>query len=64
MRLAIFLLKLLSILVGPTIIAEASDTSRGDDMLAAYFRDETQHLADASLANIKSADDWNQHRDE
>ncbi|HEX3601056.1 MAG TPA: acetylxylan esterase, partial [Lacipirellulaceae bacterium] len=64
MRLATSLLTLLSMLVGPTYIVEAADTNRGDEMLAAYFRDETQHLADASLANIKSADDWNQHRDE
>ena len=40
------------------------DTSRGDAMIADYFRRETQKLADACLADIQSADDWNARKDE
>src|SRR5262249_7878157 len=38
------------------------DTSRGDQMIAAYFRAETKRLADAWLADVKSLDDWNARR--
>jgi dienelactone hydrolase len=40
------------------------DTSRGDAMIAEYFRRETQKLADACLADIQTADDWNARKDE
>ena len=40
------------------------DTSRGDAMIAEYFRRETQQLADACLADIQTADDWNAKKDE
>ncbi|MBC8355011.1 MAG: acetylxylan esterase [Planctomycetes bacterium] len=44
------------------------DTSRGDAMIAEYFRVETARLQDACLAEIQSADDWReskqQYRDE
>ncbi|HVT27213.1 MAG TPA: acetylxylan esterase [Lacipirellulaceae bacterium] len=43
--------------------APPNATSRGDQMIAAYFRSETKKLADASLADIKSWDDWIKHRD-
>jgi gamma-glutamyltranspeptidase len=33
--------------------------SRGDQLLADYFRDETADLSRRCLANIKTADDWN-----
>ncbi len=32
-------------------------------MLAAYFRSETQKLAEASLADVKTWEDWTSHRD-
>jgi dienelactone hydrolase len=44
--------------------AEAADTSRGDEMLAAYFRAETQKVAAASLPSIKTFSDWTHRRDE
>jgi len=47
-----------------TSIAETANTSRGDQMIAAYFRAETQKLADACLAKVKSFDDWSKHREE
>lgn len=34
------------------------DTSRGDRMIAEYFRIETAKLRDACLADVNSADDW------
>src|SRR5262245_14641515 len=34
------------------------DTSRGDAMVAEYFRAETQRLTDACLADVKTKDDW------
>lgn len=43
--------------------AGAADTSRGDKMIAAYFRSETQKLASASLADVKSWDDWTSRRE-
>jgi cephalosporin-C deacetylase-like acetyl esterase len=43
--------------------ADAADTSRGDQMITAYFRSETQKLADASLADVKSWDDWISRRE-
>jgi dienelactone hydrolase len=43
--------------------AEAADTGRGDQMLAAYFRSETRKLASACLADIKSWDDWLSRRE-
>src|SRR5262245_61191154 len=41
-----------------------ADTKHGDAAVAAYFQSETQKLADACLADIKSFDDWTSHRDE
>src|SRR5690242_14070271 len=61
---AAFVVTLSAMLGEPILAAESGDTKRGDKMLAAYFQAETQKLADACLANIKSADDWNAHRDE
>ncbi|HUE73546.1 MAG TPA: prolyl oligopeptidase family serine peptidase, partial [Pirellulaceae bacterium] len=40
------------------------DTSRGDAMIAEYFRRETAKIADACLADIQTADDWNAKKDE
>jgi dienelactone hydrolase len=42
--------------------AEPADTSRGDKMIAAYFRSETQKIADACLTDVKSWDDWTSRR--
>jgi dienelactone hydrolase len=42
----------------------ALPTERGDRMLADYFRAETKLLADACLADVKSADDWNSRKGE
>src|SRR5438552_16959879 len=44
--------------------AESVNTTRGDQMLAAYFRTETQKLAEKCLADVKSWDDWAARRDE
>jgi dienelactone hydrolase len=49
---------------GLNCAAPAAETSRGDQMLAAYFREETQKLADACLANVKSFNNWSKHREE
>jgi dienelactone hydrolase len=64
MRYVIRLLALLMMIAAPSHATHAEDTTRGDDMLATYFRTETQKLSDACLADIKSAEDWNLHRDE
>lgn len=37
--------------------------TRGDQMLAAYFRSETQTIADACLADIKTWSDWTSRRE-
>lgn len=44
--------------------AKPSDTSRGDEMIAAYFRAETKKLADACLADINKYSDWKSRRNE
>ncbi len=44
--------------------AAKPDTSRGDKMVAEYFRQETVKLAQASLADIKTLDDWTGRRDQ
>jgi cephalosporin-C deacetylase-like acetyl esterase len=46
------------------IAADKLDTSRGDKMLAAYFRAETQKIADASAAKLQDWNDWTAHREE
>jgi len=38
------------------------DTSRGDEMIADYFREETALLRRASMANIQSLEDWQSQR--
>lgn len=55
---------LLSMLAGFNYIADAADTSRGDRMIAAYFRSETEKLADACLADVKTLSDWTSRREE
>jgi len=40
------------------------DTTRGDDMLAAYMRTETHAVADHCLADIHTLADWTSHREE
>jgi dienelactone hydrolase len=40
------------------------DTSRGDQMLAEYFRGETKRLQDDCLAEIETLDDWNAKKGE
>ncbi len=62
---------LVSALLGSFGIAAASaataadlDTSRGDRMIAEYFRVETSRLRDACLADIKDRADWEAKRPE
>jgi dienelactone hydrolase len=49
--------------MGADLRAEPPDTSRGDEMIAAYFCSETRKLADACLADVNSWDDWTNRRD-
>ncbi len=57
------------LLLGRTVAAAGDedapqvDTTRGDRMLKAYFKDETAKLAGDCLADIETADDWNARRD-
>ncbi len=44
--------------------AFAADTGRGDKMLDAYFRRQTQQIADAYLADVKTKADWERQRPE
>ena len=62
MRLAPLLIALM-----PLVAAAAEptpDSSRGDRMLADYFRAETARLADRCLADIHTLEDWTSRRDE
>lgn len=40
------------------------DTSRGDQMIADYFRAETAKISDACLREIKTLDEWNAKKGE
>src|SRR5262245_48840009 len=40
------------------------DTSSGDKMIAAYFKEETRRLSENCLAEIKTLDDWTSRREE
>jgi len=64
---------LLTFLAGARILAadeptqpspETVDTSRGDRMIAAYFRNETARLTVASFAEIETLEDWQSRRGE
>ena len=47
----------------PAVSAETKpDTSRGDAMIAAYFKAETAKLRDACLADVKTLDQWKAQR--
>ncbi|HEX2473522.1 MAG TPA: acetylxylan esterase [Lacipirellulaceae bacterium] len=41
----------------------SADTSRGERMIAAYFKSETDKLANAYLAEIETLEDWTARRD-
>lgn len=62
-RLVFAIAVTLSILAADVSIANAAETSPGDEMIAAYFREETQKLADACLTRVKSFDEWAAQRD-
>jgi hypothetical protein len=67
MRSRLFLLALLLPLAALPLLAADSpkdDTSRGDKMRDAYFRREAQRIADASLADVKTKEDWERKRPE
>ena len=52
--------------LAPVFAAETPkpDTSRGDRMIAEYFRLETQKLQDACLADVKDLADWKAKRED
>jgi hypothetical protein len=52
------------LLVNPGLPGRAAEPTRGDRMLDAYFRHETQRLADACLADVHSRADWEKRRPE
>src|SRR5262245_54418343 len=59
------LLSLLLFGTGSLLAADPPpDTGRGDRMLEAYFRHQTQRLADACLADVKTRQDWERKRPE
>jgi hypothetical protein len=51
--------------LAPILAAETpkADTNRGDQMIAEYFRLETQKLQDACLADVKNLADWKAKRE-
>lgn len=66
LRPACFSVLLAVLFALPILAAEPAqlDTSRGDKMLAEYFRLETERIERESLADIQSAGDWNTRKDE
>jgi dienelactone hydrolase len=47
----------------PTYAETTRDTSRGERMIAAYFKNETEKLAKACLADVKTLEDWSARRE-
>jgi dienelactone hydrolase len=45
-----------------TAAEPVTQRSNGDEMIAAYFREETGKIAASCLADVKTRDDWNAHR--
>jgi hypothetical protein len=61
----LFTCVLLTTLIVPLRGADpVPDTSRGDKLRDAYFRREVQRIADASLADVKTKEDWEKKRPE
>ncbi len=65
MRCCLFGSFFLSLFVSLAVADEpnALDTTRGDEMIAEYFRLETEKLSKASLADVQSLKDWTAKRD-
>jgi dienelactone hydrolase len=64
-RFTLTILLTLSILFAASGAEPAElDTSRGDKMIAQYFRAETFRLRDRCLTDVKSLDDWKKQRTE
>ena len=55
-----------TVITADTVLARdtAIDTSRGDRMIAAYFKTQTSQLEDAGLQDIKSLEAWEKQRSE
>src|SRR3954469_19183770 len=62
--LALVPLTVLLMSAGANPAAEPPDTARGDQMLAEYFRAETQKIANAPAAKLKDWKDWTAHHEE
>jgi hypothetical protein len=56
---------LFGVVASPLLAAEpAADLARGERLLDSYFRAQTQRIADACLADIKTREDWERQRPE
>src|SRR3954454_806892 len=64
LHLAIIVVGALLMLSNVIPAAEQPDTSRGDEMLAAYFRAEPQKIADAAAAKLRDWKGFIAHREE
>lgn len=53
-----------SLVITLAIAAPEPATARGERMIEAYFRRQTQQIADACLADVKTRDDWEKKRPE
>lgn len=55
---------LLFLLVWPVCAQPPIDRARGEKMIAAYFRQQTQQIAENCLADVKTRADWEKQRPE
>ena len=62
-RLSFFIAIVLSCLATPVWSADPIDTTRGDTMLANYFRAETGKIANDCLSDIHTLEDWTSRRE-
>lgn len=63
-RLVLLLLLLAAVRLSAAEETSTPDTSRGDRLLADYFRAETEKLAADSLADVHSLEDWQSRREQ
>ena len=57
-------LAIVLLLFVPTAPLAGADTTAGDRAINAYFRSETDRLADRCLADIRTLEDWKTRRNE
>ena len=57
-----FMILTVSLVLASSAVSQSAETSAGDRMINDYFRTRTARLASDCLSEIKTLEDWNQHK--